>query len=85
MSEAAPTWNPKALSEHQQLALRMAAWGVSAREISRVSGYSREHVYRLLATEAGQEARRSYRQSIEHTIESTVRELVPEALTAISD
>ncbi len=80
MSEVVMTWNPKALSERQQLALRMTAWGLSPQAIASTTGYSLEHVYKLRATEAGRRARERYRDSIEATVEDAIKELVPEVL-----
>ncbi len=72
--------NPKALNERQRHVIHMTAWGLSPREISKVTGYHIEHIYRLLATAEAQEMLSSFRSRIESTIADTVRDLVPEVL-----
>ena len=66
------SWNPKSLSARQRLVFRMAAWGLSPAHISEASGYSIEHVYKLLSTDQGRAALSHFRESIESTIEKAV-------------
>ena len=80
MLDAAATWSPRSLSERQHLALRLAALGQSPRAIARSTGYSREHIYKLIATQQGQHARREFSDTLDQLIKTRVTELVPAAL-----
>ena len=82
---AVTTWNPRSLSERQHLALRLAALGLSARAIAKASGYSREHVHKLISTQQGQHARREFSDTLDQLIKTRVTELVPTALAGAAN
>ncbi len=60
MLDAVTSWNPRSLSERQQLILRLAALGLSPRSIVDCTGCPKTHVHKLLATQQGRCARREF-------------------------
>jgi len=79
--QAIATWSPKRLNERQRSAIRMAALGTPPRDISQLTGYKLNHVYRLLATPKAQQMLSSFDDSFTQTIENKIRDLVPGVLS----